>query len=296
MTPGAFAPLAGAHDHAPVRVRLLHTSAVNAVTVALVVVAAGRSGTVVSSAAGSGVGGATRSGADDVVAAAVAEALGSGGGAGAGSAGDGDEADGVAFGDGGGADAARWRDESEFIKYHPLASSTTKRASTAAIAGARDGSRTAAGALIVLGATGTADGARSGKSSSDGGAAERGEGGAAALFGAAGGAFGCGGGGGTGRGGGTDDADRAGGGGDAAGRGTDDVAGGGADDAAGPKADNAFGAGDEATGSVSFGSCADASFIGMPRAVQNCSRFSRLVVTKGSLAGKLEVAMAYARR
>ena len=136
MTPGAFAPLAGAHDHAPVRVRLLHTSAVNAVTVALVVVAAGRSGTVVSAAAGSGVGGATRSGADDVVAAAVAEALGSGGGAGAGSAGDGDEADGVAFGDGGGADAARWRDESEFIKYHPLASSTTKRASTAAIAGA----------------------------------------------------------------------------------------------------------------------------------------------------------------
>jgi hypothetical protein len=108
------------------------------------------------------------------------------------------------------------------------------------------------------------------------------------LFGAGGGDFGRGGGGGTGRGG--NDADGAGD--------TDDEAdgGGGADDAAGPNADNAFGAGDETTGGGSFGSFADASFKGMPRAVQNCSRFSRLVVTNGSFAGKFEVAMAYARR
>src|SRR5690242_29853 len=144
MTPGAVAPLAGAHDHAPVRVRLLHTSAVSAVTVAFVVVGAARSGTLDSGDAGAVVGGATRSGTDDVVVAA-AEVLGSGCGAAAGSAGDVDGADdGVAPGDGGGADAARSRDESEFIKYHPAASSTTRRANSAAIAGTRDGSRTAA--------------------------------------------------------------------------------------------------------------------------------------------------------
>jgi hypothetical protein len=281
MRPGACAPLAGAHDHAPVRVRLLHTSAVNAVTVALVVVAAGRSGTVGSGAAGAGVGDATLSGADEGVAAAVA-GEGSVWGARGGSAGAGDGAGAAALGDVGGTDAARSRDEFELIKYQPTTASITNNASTAAIAGTRDGSRMAAGALSVFGVTGTADDERSGKSSSDGGAvgAERGDGGAAAFFGAAGGAFGCGGGGGAGRGGGTDDADGA----------------GGADEAAGPNADNALGAGEAATGDVSFDSFADASFKGMPRAEQNCSRFSRLVVTNGSFAGKLEVAMAYARR
>jgi len=282
MTPGACAPLAGAQDHAPVRVRLLHTSAVNAVTVALVVVAAGRPGTVCSGAGAAGVGGATLSGADEGVAAAVAGAAASVWGARAGSVGAGDGAGAAALGDGGGADAARSRDEFELIKYQPTTASITNTANTAAIAGARDGSRMAAGALSVFGVTGTAEDERSGKSSSDGGAggAERGDGGAAAFFGAAGGAFGCGGGGGAGRGGGTDDADGA----------------GGADEAAGPNADNALGAGDAATGDVSFDSFADASFKGMPRAEQNCSRFSRLVVTNGSFAGKLEVAMAYARR
>ena len=297
MTPGACAAPAGAHDHAPVRVRLLHTSAVNAVTVALVVLAAGCSGTAGSEAVGVGVGGATLSGADEGVVAAVAGAAASGCGAGVGSAGAGDGAvGGAALGDG--ADAVRSRDEFEFIKYQPTTASTISSESTAAIVGTRDGSRVPACALSVFGVTGTADDERSGKSPSDGGAADRGEGGPAALFGAGGGDFGRGGGGGTGRGGneadgagGTDDeADGAGG--------TDDEAdgGGGADDAAGPNADNAFGAGDETTGGGSFGSFADASFKGMPRAVQNCSRFSRLVVTNGSFAGKFEVAMAYARR
>lgn len=283
MTPGACAFVAGAHDHAPVRVRLLHTSAVSAVTAALVVDAAGRSGTVGSGAVGAGGGGATRSGSAGGVAAAVAGAGGSGWGAGVGSAGAGDGAGvEVALGVADGTDATRARDEFELIKYQPTTASITNTANTAAIAGARDGSRMAAGALSVFGVTGTAEDERSGKSSSDGGAggAERGDGGAAAFFGAAGGAFGCGGGGGAGRGGGTDDADGA----------------GGADEAAGPNADNALGAGDAATGDVSFDSFADASFKGMPRAEQNCSRFSRLVVTNGSFAGKLEVAMAYARR
>jgi hypothetical protein len=290
MTPGACEALAGAHDHAPVRVRLLHTSAVNAVTVALVVVAVRCSGTAGAEAVGAGVGGATFSGADEGVVAAVAGAAPSGCGAGVGSAGAGDGAVGGAA-LGAGADAVRSRDEFEFIKYHPTTASTISSESTAAIVGTRDGSRVPACALRVFGVTGTADDERSGKSPSDGGAADRGEGGPAALFGAGGGDFGRGGGGGRGRAGGTDDdADGAGG--------TDDEAdgGGGADDAAGPNADNAFGAGDEATGGVSFVSFADASFKGMPRAVQNCSRFSRLVVTNGSFAGKLEVAMAYARR
>ena len=123
----------------------------------------------------------------------------------------------------------------------------------------------AAGALSVRGDNGTADDERSGKSSSDGGAAARGGGGAAgfgtAAFGAAG--FGGAGGGGAGR-------------------------GGGADEAVGARADEAVGAGDEATGGISFN--------GKPRAVQNCSRFSRLVVTNGSLDGKLDVAMTCARR
>jgi hypothetical protein len=287
MTPGACAAPAGAHDHAPVRVRLLHTSAVNAVTVALVVLAAGCSGTAGSEAVGVGVGGATLSGEDEGVVAAVAGAAASGCGAGVGSAGAGDGAVGGAA-LGAGADAVRSRDEFEFIKYQPTTASTISSESTAAIVGTRDGSRVPACALSVFGVTGTADDARSGKSPSDGGAADRGEGGPAALFGAGGGDFGRGGGGGTGRGG--NDADGAGD--------TDDEAdgGGGADDAAGPNADNAFGAGDETTGGGSFGSFADASFKGMPRAVQNCSRFSRLVVTNGSFAGKFEVAMAYARR
>jgi hypothetical protein len=287
MTPGACAAPAGAHDHAPVRVRLLHTSAVNAVTVALVVLAAGCSGTAGSEAVGVGVGGATLSGADEGVVAAVAGAAASGCGAGVGSAGAGDGAVGGAA-LGAGADAVRSRDEFEFIKYQPTTASTISSESTAAIVGTRDGSRVPACALSVFGVTGTADDERSGKSPSDGGAADRGEGGPAALFGAGGGDFGRGGGGGTGRGG--NDADGAGD--------TDDEAdgGGGADDAAGPNADNAFGAGDETTGGGSFGSFADASFKGMPRAVQNCSRFSRLVVTNGSFAGKFEVAMAYARR
>ena len=297
MTPGACAAPAGAHDHAPVRVRLLHTSAVNAVTVALVVLAAGCSGTAGSEAVGVGVGGATLSGADEGVVAAVAGAAASGCGAGVGSAGAGDGAvGGAALGDG--ADAVRSRDEFEFIKYHPTTASTISSESTAAIVGTRDGSRVPACALSVFGVTGTADDERSGKSPSDGGAADRGEGGPAALFGAGGGDFGRGGGGGTGRGG--NDADGAGDTDDEAdgAGGTDDEAdgGGGADDAAGPNADNAFGAGDETTGGGSFGSFADASFKGMPRAVQNCSRFSRLVVTNGSFAGKFEVAMAYARR
>ena len=165
----------------------------------------------------------------------------------------------------GGADAVRSRDGFELNKYHPPTSSRTNTASTAAIAGARDGSPIAAGALSVRGDNGTADDERSGKSSSDGGAAARGGGGAAgfgaAAFGAAG--FGGAGGGGAGR-------------------------GGGADEALGAGADEAVGAGDEATGGVSLNR--------MPRAVQNCSRFSRLVVTNGSLAGKLDVAMVYARR
>ncbi len=297
MTPGACAAPAGAHDHAPVRVRLLHTSAVNAVTVALVVLAAGCSGTAGSEAVGVGVGGATLSGADEGVVAAVAGAAASGCGAGVGSAGAGDGAvGGAALGDG--ADAVRSRDEFEFIKYQPTTASTISSESTAAIVGTRDGSRVPACALSVFGVTGTADDERSGKSPSDGGAADRGEGGPAALFGAGGGDFGRGGGGGTGRGG--NDADGAGDTDDEAdgAGGTADKAdgGGGADDAAGPNADNAFGAGDETTGGGSFGSFADASFKGMPRAVQNCSRFSRLVVTNGSFAGKFEVAMAYARR
>ena len=261
MTPGACAFVAGAHDHAPVRVRLLHTSAVSAVTAALVVDAAGRSGTVGSGAVGAGGGGATRSGSAGGVAAAVAGAGGSGWGAGVGSAGAGDGAGvEVALGVADGTDATRARDEFELIKYHPTTKSTPSSASTAAIAGTRDGSRIAAGALSVFAATGTADGERSGKSSSDGGAADRGDGGATAFLGAAGGVFGAGGGGGAGRGGGTDEADGV------------------------------------SFGSLKNGSFGDASFKGMPRAVQNCSRFSRLVVTNGSFAGKLEVAMAYARR
>ena len=83
------------------------------------------------------------------------------------------------------ADAVRSRDGFELNKYHPPTSSRTSTASTAAIAGARDGSPMAAGALSVRGDTGTADDERSGKSSSDGGAAARGGGGAAA-FGAGG--------------------------------------------------------------------------------------------------------------
>ena len=129
----------------------------------------------------------------------------------------------------------------------------------------------AAGALSVRGDNGTADDERNGKSSSDGGAAARGGGGGAAFGAAAFGAtgFGGAGGGGAGRGGGADEA-----------------AGGGADEAAGSGADEAAGRGtDEAAGGVSFN--------GMPRAEQNCSRFSRLVVTNGSFAGKLDVAMAY---
>ncbi len=271
MTPGACAFVAGAQVHAPVRVRLLHTSVVNAVTVALVAVAGGRSGTEASGAAGAAFGGVTLSGADEGVAAAVAGAAGSGWGAGVGSAGAAVGAGvGDALADADGDDAARSR-EFELIRYHPAASSTASSASTAAIAGTRDGSRVAAGALSVLGVTGTADEERSGRSPSDGGAADRGDRGAA-FFGAAGGIFG-----GAGDGGG-------------AGRG------GGADDAAGANADNAFGAGDVATGDVSFGSFGDAAFKGMLRAVQNCSRFSRLVVTNGSFAGKLDVAMANARR
>jgi hypothetical protein len=196
------------------------------------------------------------------VAAAVTGAAGSGWGAGVDAAGAGDGAGAeVALGVADGADATRSRDEFELIKYHPTTRSTPSSASTAAIAGARDGSPIAAGALSVLGATGTAEGERSGKSSSDGGgAADRGDGGAVAFLGAAGGVFGAGGGGGAGRGGGTDEADGV------------------------------------SFGSLKNGSFGDASFKGMPRAVQNCSRFSRLVVTNGSFAGKLEVAMAYARR
>ena len=179
---------------------------------------------------------------------------------------------GAALVDGGGdvdVDAVRSRDGFELNKYHPPTSSRTNTANTAAIAGARDGSPMAGGALSVRGDSGTADDERSGKSSSDGGAA-RGGGGAtafgAAAFGAAG-FGGAGGGGGAGRGGGADDA-----------------VGGGTDEALGAGADEAVGAGDKAAGGVSFK--------GMPRAVQNCSRFSRLVITNESLAGKLDVAIA----
>ena len=282
MRPGSCAPVAGAHVHAPVRVRLRHTSAVITVVDDLPVVAAGRSG------AGSGaaaVGGATGSGTGVGAAAAVSGAAGWG--CGAGSTGDG--AGGGAAPVDGSVAAVRSRDGFELNRYHPPTSSRTNTASTAAIAGARDGSPMAAGALSVRGDNGTADDERSGKSSSDGGAAARGGGGAAgfgtAAFGAAG--FGGAGGGGAGRGGGADDAagrciD------DAVGGGTDDAVGGGTDDAVGAGADEAVGAGDEATGGVSLN--------GMPRAVQNCSRFSRLVVTNGSLAGKLDVAMPCARR
>jgi hypothetical protein len=73
--------------------------------------------------------------------------------------------------DGGGADAVRSRDGFELNKYHPPTSSRTSTASTAAIAGAREGSPMAAGALSVRGDIGAADDERSGKSSSDGGAA-----------------------------------------------------------------------------------------------------------------------------
>ena len=278
MTPGSCAPVAGAHVHAPVRVRLRHTSAVSTVVDDSRVFAVGRSGATGSAAAG--VGGATGSGTG-----VGAAAWGCGGG----SAGTGDDVGGgacddagggAAVVDGGGADAVRSRDGFELNKYHPPTRSRTSTASTAAIAGARDGSPMAGGALSVRGGTGTADDERSGKSSSEGGAA-RGGGGAtafgAAAFGAAG--FGGAGGGGAGRGGGADDA---------VGGGTDEALDGGTDEAVGAGADEAVGAGDKATGGVSFK--------GMPRAVQNCSRFSRLVVTNGSLAGKLDVAMTCARR
>ena len=271
MRPGSCAPVAGAHVHAPVRVRLRHTSAVSTVVDDSRVFAFGRSGATGSGAAA--VGGATGSVLDVGVAVAVSGAAGRG--CGGGSAGTGDgvgggaalvDGSGAALVDGGGdVDAVRSRDGFELNKYHPPTSSRTNTASTAAIAGARDGSPMAAGALSVRGDNGTADDERSGKSSSDGGAAARGGGGAAGFgtpaFGAAG--FGGAGGGGAGR-------------------------GGGADDAVGARADEAVGAGDEATGGVSLN--------GMPRAVQNCSRFSRLVVTNGSLAGKVDVAMPCARR
>jgi len=276
MRPGSCAPVAGAHVHAPVRVRLRHTSAVITVVDDLPVVATGRSGATGSGAAA--VGGATGSGLGVGAAAAVSGTAGWGCGAGSSGTGDGAgggaapvDGSGAAFVDDGGVDvdAVRSRDGFELNKYHPPTSSRTSTASTAAIAGARDGSPMAGGALSVRGDSGTADDERSGKSSSDGGAA-RGRGGAtafgAAAFGAAG-FGGAGGGGGAGRGGGADDA-----------------VGGGTDEALGAGADEAVGAGDKAAGGVSFK--------GMPRAVQNCSRFSRLVITNESLAGKLDVAIA----
>ena len=282
MRPGSCAPVAGAHVHAPVRVRLRHTSAVSTVVDDSRVFAVGRSGATGSAAAG--VGGATGSGSGVGAAATVSGAAGWGCGAGSAGAGGGacdDAGGGAAVVDGGGADAVRSRDGFELNKYHPPTSSRTSTASAAAIAGARDGSPMAGGALSVRGDTGTADDERSGKSSSDGGAA-RGGGGATAFGAAAFGALGfggAGGGGGAGRGGGADDA---------VGSGTDEAVGGGTDDAFGAGADEAVGAGDKATGGVSFK--------GMPRAVQNCSRFSRLVITNESLAGKFDVAIAYARR
>ncbi len=147
MRPGSCAPVAGAHVHAPVRVRLRHTSAVITVVDDLPVVAAGRSGATGSGAAA--VGGATGSGLGVGAAAAVSGTAGWG--CGAGSAGTGDGAgggaapvdgSGAAFVDDGGVDvdAVRSRDGFELNKYHPPTSSRTSTASTAAIAGARDGS------------------------------------------------------------------------------------------------------------------------------------------------------------
>jgi hypothetical protein len=203
-----------------------------------------------------------------------------------GSAGTGDGAGGgAALVDGGGVDAVRSCDGLESKKYHPPTISRNSMASTAAIVGARDGSRVAAGALSVRGDTDTADDERNGKSSSDGGAAARGGGGAAAFgaaaFGAAG--FGAAGGSGAGRGGGADENVGAGAD-EAPGASADEAAGAGADEAVGAGADEAVGAGDEVAGADSLS--------GTPRAVQNCSRFSRLVVTNGSLAGRLAVAIA----
>src|SRR5687767_11022124 len=116
MTPGSCAPVAGAHVHAPVRVRLRHTSAVSTVVDDSPVVAAGRSGAAGSGAAG--VGGATGSGSGVGVAAAVSGAAAWS--CGAGSAGTGDGAGGgAALVDGGGVDAVRSRDGFESNKYHP---------------------------------------------------------------------------------------------------------------------------------------------------------------------------------
>lgn len=109
--------------------------------------------------------------------AAVSGAAGWGCGAGSAGTGDGaggggcDAGGGAAGVDGGGADAVRSRDGFELNKYHPPTISRTSTASRAAIAGAREGSPMAAGALSVRGDIGTADDERSGKSSSDGGAA-----------------------------------------------------------------------------------------------------------------------------
>jgi hypothetical protein len=173
------------------------------------------------------------------------------------------------------------------ITYQPPTTSRKSTASAAAIAGTRDGSRVAAGALSVRGDAGTADDERNGKSSSDGGVAGRGA--AAALGGLAfGGAAAAGA---AGRGGGADEADGRGIE-EAEGRGIDEAGGGGAaegdcvgtDAADGGGANKAVGAGEDVTGGVSFNA--------IPRAAQNCSRFSRLVVTNGSSAGKLDVAMA----
>ena len=293
MVPGACAPVAGVQVQAAPRVRLWHASAVTTLIAdrGLVSAAAADGEAGVGAAAGAG-GGTAALGSGAGVAAAVSVAAGSGWRTGSAAAGDGegggacdDAGGGAATVDGGGVDAVRSCDGFEPKKYHPPTISRNSIASTAATAGARDGSRVAAGALSVRGDTATADDERNGKSSSDGGAAARG--GAAfgaATFGAAAfGAAGFGGaGGGAGRGGGADEAD------DVVANvvaGADEAAGAGADEAAGAGADEAVGAGDDVAGGGD-------SLSGTPRAVQNCSRFSRLVVTNGSLAGRLAVAMA----
>src|SRR5829696_3045232 len=139
MTPGSCAPVAGAQVHAPVRVRLRHTSAVNTVVGDLRVVAAGRSRAAGSGSAGAGDGGGA-TGSDTGAAAAVSAGAGWGCGADPAGAGGGacdDAAGGTAPVDGSGGalvdgavvDAVRSRDRFELSTYHPATSNKNSTAS-----------------------------------------------------------------------------------------------------------------------------------------------------------------------
>ena len=268
--------MAGVHVHALPLVRLRHACAVTTATDDDArVVAGGGSGAAATGAGGGALGAAT--GAAD----ASESAAGAGAGSadvGTGVAGSSAVGAGLSFAVSAGANAARSsRIAFDSNQYQPAASNrgnTTLK--TNAIP--RDRLRVAGTAVAVRRVTGAADGGRgaAGDDGTDDAARCRGAAwgdGAGVCFGGEGGAVrGCG----------------------SARCGAGVARSGGAVALCGGVPLGSGGAADDA--GAGEGATACGVLNGTPRALQNCSRFSRLVMTNGSFGGRLAVAIAYALR